>query len=402
MTCEEVKINLHDYVDEHLDDITKREVEYHIRNCDLCFKEYKKMMVFFDQLKQLPAVINPPKEIIDSVKTELMRMQGLITNVDKQEHIKDSRKIQKEKERQERKLKNENSAARKSRITKRIYKKPYNPGPSTEVKRIFLIALPLAIIAFGYFLYDFQKYNYPWHVVTVEGNPIIGGKTQNQDKWDQGEILSTDDYSKAVAHIPKVGTLEVGFDSELVLDKAKDGANKITFKRGLIVVNNIENMPDFTISINDFEIIDRGGNFVLENIDLLESRIKVDYAFAEIRHNGNSYMIDENHVCVLKKGFRPGTPVNIKSSDSLRAAVQSFDFENGGEHAIEKIIQYANEEDMLTLLALIPFVPQLQRQVIFQEISNRFPPPESVTRAGIIRGEKEMLYRWWEEIEWQL
>lgn len=402
MICEEVNINLHDYVDENLDDLTKREVEHHIRNCDLCFKNYKKMIVFFDKLKQLPAVIDPPKEILESVKTELMRMQGLVTQVDQKISAKDAKRIQKEKEKQEKKLLNERAAVRKSKVTKRIYKKPYNPGLSPEVKKIFFTVLPLAIIVFGYFLYDFHKYNYPWRIVNIEGSAIVGGRSDNSDKWQQGELLTTNEFSKTVIHVPKVGTMEIGYNSQLFLDKAKDGANTVTLKLGKVHLSNIEYMPDFTILVNGFEIIDRGGKFEIENTSLNVAKLTVGYAFAEIIYNDVSYMIDENHTCILRKGFRPGTPVNINSSDSMRAAVEWFDFENGGELAIEKIISLSKEQDVLTLLALIPHVAQLQRQIIFQEISNRFPPPESVTRAGIIRLDKEMLYIWWQEIEWQL
>ncbi|MEW6653409.1 MAG: zf-HC2 domain-containing protein [Bacteroidota bacterium] len=402
MICEEVKINLHDYIDEQLDDLTKREVEQHIRNCDLCFKEYKKMIVFFDQLRQLPAIIDPPKNILDSVKTELMSIHGLITHADQQISSKAARKIRKEKEKQEKKIRKDGAAVRKSRVTKGIYKKPYNTSTPAEIKKLLLTVLPLAVIAFAYFLYDFQKYNYPWQVINVTGKPIIGTRTDENDKWKQGELLSTDDKSKAVVHIPKVGTMEIGINTQLLLNKAKDGANKVTLNQGKINVINNEEMPDFSIFVNGFEVINRGGKFEIENIPMLGAKLKAGYAFVEIVHNGSSYLLDENHICKLKKGFRPGTPVNIFSSDSLRASVESFDFEDGGEAAVEKIISLAKEQDMLTLLALIPVVPQLQRQIIFQEISNRFPPPESVTRAGIIRLDTEMLYRWWQEIEWQL
>jgi len=402
MICEEVKINLHDYVDELLDDSTKREVEKHIRNCDLCFKEYKKMTVFFDQLKQLPALINPPVEILEKVKSELMKIQSVSSISVPQIPTANSRKLMKEKEKQQRKLLKERSVVKKSNITKRIYKKPYSPAPTVEIKRVLLIVLPLAIIAFAYFLYDFQKYNYPWSVVSLSGNPIISGRPDKSDKWDQGETLVTDETSKAAVQIPKVGTMEVGPNSLLVLDKAKDGVNLVTMRNGKVSVINKEDMPDFTLQLNNFEIIDRGGKFDLENLSVLGAKLKVNSAFVEILYNGNSYIVNENHTCTLRKGFRPGIPVHQNASDSLRAAIESFDFQNGGEASVEKIISLAKEEDMLTLLALIPAVTQLQRQIIFQEISNRFPPPESVTRAGIIRLDKDMLYRWWEEIEWQL
>jgi hypothetical protein len=86
----------------------------------------------------------------------------------------------------------------------------------------------------------------------------------------------------------------------------------------------------------------------------------------------------------------------------LKSEVEKFDYENGGDDSIQKIISTANKEDILTLLALIPNASQLQRQVLFQVIANHYPPPTGVTRMGIIKADFEMLYKWWDEIEWQI
>ncbi|MHB8930668.1 MAG: anti-sigma factor family protein, partial [Melioribacteraceae bacterium] len=74
MNCEEVKISLHDFVDETLDGFMKREVETHLRTCDNCFNEYKKIRNFFDILKNLPYTIEPPKGIVESFSAELLKI----------------------------------------------------------------------------------------------------------------------------------------------------------------------------------------------------------------------------------------------------------------------------------------------------------------------------------------
>ena len=72
MNCEEVKISLHDFVDELLDGFIKRDVEAHIRTCDTCFNEYKKIRIFFDKLKDLPYIIEPPEEIVKTFSAQLL------------------------------------------------------------------------------------------------------------------------------------------------------------------------------------------------------------------------------------------------------------------------------------------------------------------------------------------
>jgi hypothetical protein len=403
MICEEVKISLHDYIDEMLDDFTKREVEQHIRSCNVCIKEYKKLMGFFDRLKELPIIIDPPKDIIEVVHAKLLNLSEPVKILDAKQLLKNTRKIQKERDRQEKELKKQSVVLRKIKTTQKIIKRRgYSHNPNSSLKKTLLFILPLLSIALGYFLYDLHKYNYPWKVVSVEGVQKINGSIIQNDLWSQGGLLSTDSHAKAMVVVPNVGSLEVGNNSRLILEKGKEGANVVGIGKGTVKIVNAVNMPELTFIIGQNKVLDRGGEFLTEVDNNGNAKINVKFAFVEIIYNDDHFYVDENYQCELNVGRRPGIPYYKDASDTLKAAIESFDRLNGGEAAVEKIISFCKEKDVLTLLALIPYVPQLQRQILFQEISNYFPPPESITRAGIIRLDKEMLYKWWEEIEWQL
>lgn len=402
MNCEEVKINLHDYIDEELDDYTRREVEYHIRNCDLCFKDYKKLMLFFDRLKDLPLAVNPPNEILEQIKNELLKESGVKDQTDLKLTPAQTKKIQREKERQTKKLAATNPALRKSRVTKQLVKRKLNVQSRNYLKPFLKIILPIMIIALAYFVYDISRRNYPWTVSALEGSIKIGNITLNDGKWSEGETLTTDVNSKALIKIPKVGVIYVDNNSSLVLDRGKENANRIKINNGKFRIVNSVLIPSLSLMIHNSEIIDRNGEFFV-SVDLLQNiEVEVKSGFVEIYHNNKTFLVDKNYSCKIQRGMLPSIPIRVDASDSLKLAVDWFEFRNGGDPAVEKIINNSRQNDMLTLLALIPKVSQLQRQIIFQIISNHFPPPESVTRAGIIRLDEEMLYRWWEEIEWQI
>lgn len=402
MNCEEVKINLNDYIDEELDDFTRREVEYHIRNCDLCFKDYKKLMLFFDRLKDLPIAINPPIEILEQIKDELLKESGIKDQSMLNLTPTQTKKIQKEKEKQTKKLAATNPALRKSRVTKQLIKRKLNVQSRNQIKPFLKFILPLMLFALAYFIYDLSQRNYPWSISALEGTLKIDNKLINEGKWNEGETLTTDKNSKGLIRIPKVGVVYVDNNSSLVLERGKENANKVKINNGKFRIVNSVMIPYLSLMIHNTEIIDRGGEFLV-SVDILQNiEIEVKSGFVEIYHNDRSYLIDKNYSCKIQRGMSPTVPVRYDASDSLKLAVDWFEFRNGGDQAVEKIINYSRQNDMLTLLALIPKVSQLQRQIIFQIISNNFPPPESVTRAGIIRIDEEMLYRWWEEIEWQI
>lgn len=405
MTCEEVKISLHDFIDETLDGYSKRFIETHIRECSKCFTQYKKIRLLFESLGKLPGTIEAPHDIIEILSSELLNRSAKDEEHKEILSPSDQKKIKKEKAKLEKKLKTIRSVVHKSEVSKKLnipVSRAISSTRNINWLKTFLTLLPLLMIGAGYFIYDYQKYNHPWGVKALEGTPLINGRADSNYKLDQGESLLTDEKSRAVVEVPKVGNVEVGYSTLLFLEKGKDGNNKISLKNGSIKIVNSADLPDLAIIMKNSEVIDRSGEFALKVDENENGKLNVNYGFVEIKYMKESFLINEAHVCEIRNGFRPGTPYRIDASDTLKKAVQLFDFNNGGEKAVETIISAAKETDVLTLLALIPYVSQLQRQILFQEISNHFPPPEDVTRMGIIKLNLDMLYRWWEEIEWQL
>jgi hypothetical protein len=402
MICEEIKISLHDYIDQQLNDQMKREIAFHLRTCENCLAEYKRLMQFFLYLKELPVVLEPPKDIIEGVRSELLRQSTIQYEEMHPEKDQNKKKIQKARDKQENLQLERKNALKNNLSRKYTYQRSPFITSSKELKKLLLTILPLLLVAIGYFIYDLQKNNYPWDIKNISGVLLINGNNITGNVLNQGEILATEDSSSATVLIPKVGALELGSSSVVQLTKAKDGANQVRINRGIISIINSNEMPELIVESGNLNIIDRGGEFTVYANDYNDAIIFVKYGFVEIEFNGETFYVDENYSCRIKSGFRPGIPFHKNASDTLKAAIEEFDYKNGGENSVEKIISAAKEYDVLTLLALIPQVKQLQRQIIFQEISNRFPPPENVTRAGILRLEKEMLYRWWVEIEWQL
>ena len=405
MNCEEVKISLHDFVDEELEGYLKRDVEIHIRTCDKCFNEYKKIRIFFDKLKDLPYLIEPPENFVNTFSTELLNRTIKDEKPESKPRAGELKKLKKEQSKQEKHLKKSRGALRKSFVSKTMII-PRNtfsrPLLGVNWSKFIFILLPLLLIALGYFLYDYQKYNSPWKVNTLEGTVTINGLLDNSGTISQGQSMLTNNLSRAAIRVPKVGNIEVGENSLIVLEKAKDGDNVVILRQGSINVVNNSNMPELSVGLGNCIVTDRGGEFNVSIDDKENARIFVKYGYVEIQKNQEIIYLNENYNCEIKFGFKIGTPYHEDASEALKEEVANFDYRNGGENSIEKIMELASERDMLTLLSLIPKSSQLKRQLLFQAIVNKYPPPETVTRMGIIKGDSQLLYLWWQEIEWQL
>lgn len=404
MNCEEVKLNLHFFLDNELDGKTKREVETHLHECGLCYNEFKRLRKFFEKLKLLPYAIDPPQDIIESLSKELLDRSASEAKKATQEQLSEIKKTKKGKITHEKRFKTERSAVKKSAVRTILsygVTKPYSAS-RFEWREIAVIPIVLILTCVFYFYYDFQKYNSPWDIQCLDGYTIINGKISPSGKLEQGETLSADKTSHITLHIPDVGRLEMSPGSSIELEKAKDGDNIVKVNYGTVKVVGTVTMPSFKIKLSSSSIIDKAGTFSVSVDQNQNANITVENGFVEINRKDYDVFVKEGFVCKVNDNYRPGTPIRIDEPDSLKREIERFDYFNGGDASVEKIISEAKDSDMLTLLSMIPFASKQQREILFQAVVNYFPPPLGVTRLGIVSGDKEMLYKWWEDVEWQI
>lgn len=404
MNCEEIKIGLHDFIDELSDGFEKREIEVHLRTCDKCFNEYKKLKNFFDKLKNLTNTVEPPEGIIQAFSAKLLERS--IKDDLREKIVSDNEKIKEEQINLERSIRESSGALSKSALSMTLMASGILktiPSPSRiNWSRVILILLPFVLLALAYIVYDLQKNNSPWKIKTAEGRILINGKDNNTGTISEGESLLSSDSSKAEILIPRLGSIVVDQNSIIILKKAKDGDNRIRLERGSVKIKNVSEEPDFAIDLKNSSVIDRGGEFTVSVDEFEKAKISVNFGFTEINHNNESYFLNEKYVCDIMNGKKPGTPYRSDAPDTLIQEIKNFDYNNGGDNSIDNIISTARKSDMLTLLAIIPRASQIKRETLFQTITNHFPPPENVTRMDILKADKKMLQIWWEEIKEQL
>jgi hypothetical protein len=406
MNCEEVKISLHDFVDETLDAFMKREVEAHLRGCDKCFNDYKRIRNFFELLKTLPVTVEAPKEIVEVFSAEMLnRSLKEEPSEPSLPPITNFKKLKKEQRKQEKILKRSHVAIRKNVISRSmmVSRISYSlPSFGINWGKLLWLLLPIVLFTVGYFVYDLQKNNSPWKVNTKEGTVVVNGIVNFSGKIRQGESLLTEADSRAAILVPGIGNIDVDENSLLLLEKAKDGNNRIRLQKGSIKIVNMANMPDLAIDVASCVVVDRSGQFGISIGENNLINVSVDFGFVELQHGSQMVYINEGYICEILNGDKIGVPYRNDASDELKEEVKNFESNKINDGTINKIIKAATPKDMLTLLELIPRTSQLKRQILFQAIANNFPPPESVTLAGIINGDSNMLYLWWQEIEWQL
>ncbi|HZB43950.1 MAG TPA: hypothetical protein VE360_01830, partial [Pyrinomonadaceae bacterium] len=83
----------------------------------------------------------------------------------------------------------------------------------------------------------------------------------------------------------------------------------------------------------------------------------------------------------------------------LVAALSKFDFDHGGTAALDVVLAEARPRDTLTLWHLLSRVEAGERERVYERLAALVPPPDGVTRDGVLRLDRAMLDRWKDDLE---
>jgi hypothetical protein len=98
-----------------------------------------------------------------------------------------------------------------------------------------------------------------------------------------------------------------------------------------------------------------------------------------------------------------GTPYFADASAAFKSSLTELDFGAGtiSAQTLKSLLAEARLEDTLTLWHLLGRQFRTQtaevRGQVFDRLAELAPPPETVTRAGVINGDRKMLELWWGE-----
>ena len=406
ITCEEVKISLHDYVDNAVNKKTKREIEEHFRTCKSCYAEYNKITLFLGRLKDLAEGTEPPNDIVENFSKELLE-RTLIEKEKEQVFEEKKKKHKKERKQQSKPSQPAGFEKRQSEFSK-SFVKDYQTSKfslitsSINIKKTLKTILPLVLIGIGYLVYQFLQVNTPWQLDINHGYYYINGKEDLTGKLDKGQTLEVQDSSLINVFVPHSGRIDVQSLSSITLIDGNDNKNVVALNSGAIRITTTVLIPKLFVDVEDFSIRDVGGVFSVKYKDSGDVIVFVEFGLVQIFYKGQSYYVNEGYYNELRSDQLPGTPYRFDASDSLKQLINTFDLYGESNLLIGKIIDNVSKSDALTLLALIPRVSAVNRQLLFQKLANFIPPPNTVTRMGIITLNREMLNNWWNEIEWQI
>jgi hypothetical protein len=242
-----------------------------------------------------------------------------------------------------------------------------------------------------------------WEVARLEGTPRVGwhslGEKSGPGKLGIGQTLVTDGSSRASITLDETGRVEVDPGSRLRLVTNGPGRKRLSLERGTIHAVIWAPPGEFVVDTPSAVAVDLGCVYTLHVDDSGAGLLRTTMGWVGFKLNGHESFIPAGAICQTRPKTGPGTPYMEDASASFRDALSRFDFEShtpAERNALLGILLVdARKDDALTLWHLLSRVSDADRPGLYDRLASLAPPPEGVTREGILRLDRQMLDNWW-------
>ncbi len=241
-----------------------------------------------------------------------------------------------------------------------------------------------------------------WEVARLAGAPKVEGKQfGGSGRLAVGEWLETDASSRARVNVADIGEVDVGPNTRVRLLRTRSTEHRLALERGRL--HAVIDAPPrlFIVETPSATAIDLGCSYTLEVDDAGRSRLHVTSGWVALELKGRGEaIVPAGAVCLTEPGKGPGTPYFDDASPSFRAALTRLDFQGGGANDLNVVLTEAREYDTLTLWHLLLSLRGPERERVYDRMAALIPPPQGVTREGVLRHNRAMLDLWKQELEW--
>ena len=258
-------------------------------------------------------------------------------------------------------------------------------------------ALVVAIgVAFFYYLRSTEG---SWSVTALSGTVKIGSSyTSDTGRLAVGDWLVTDDTARARIGVGLIGQVEVDSNSRVRLLEAGMTENRLELERGRLQARISAPPRLFFVNTPSAEAIDLGCAYTLEVDEEGNGFLRVTSGWVALVRDGRESYVPRGAMCSMRPDVGPGTPYFEDVSDNFRRSLERFDFDNGGDEALQTVLDEARARDTFSLWHLLSRVDQSRRSLVFDRMVALVGPPSGITRESVMRLDRDALELWKEEL----
>lgn len=243
-----------------------------------------------------------------------------------------------------------------------------------------------------------------WDVASLEGAPLVGSSAvTGHGMLAVGQWLETDGSSRARIRIGRIGQVTVEPNTRLRLVSTQSTDHRLALARGTLHASISAPPRLFFVETPSAVAADLGCQYTLEVDDQGRGLLLVTTGYVSFEKEGRESIVPAGARCRTRPGKGPGTP-SFDDADALfSAALERLDFDSSPREEtrrsdLDVVLAKARPRDALTLWHLMKRFQGGERSKLYDRMSELVPPPDGVTRRGILDGDERMFEQWWEDL----
>ena len=242
-----------------------------------------------------------------------------------------------------------------------------------------------------------------WQVQRLNGAPRIGEKRIGaQGQLGVGEWLETDGNSRAQIAVSSIGQVNIDENTRVRLVETEPTEHRLELARGKLSATIWAPPRLFFVDTPSAVAADLGCAYTLEVKDDGAGVLRVTAGWVALELKDRESMVPAEAACETRPGVGPGTPYFEDAAPSFRSALEIIDFDSDAAAkagALDVMLSQTRTRDTLTLWHLLARVEGNERARVYDKIATFVPPPDGVTREGILNLDQTMLDRWKDSLE---
>jgi len=212
-----------------------------------------------------------------------------------------------------------------------------------------------------------------------------------------GEVFQTSSEASAKINVAQIGTLEIEPDTRLKLIRSRTNEHRVSLERGTIHAFIIAPARNFFVDTPSSVAVDLGCKYSLHVDEHGTGLLTVELGWVSLESHGRESFIPTGAACWTRPASGAGIPYYTDAPEQFRTALKSFE-ESGNASDLNTVLTQARPEHSFTLWHIIRRTNGNERQQVYDRMSVLAPPPQGVTRPGILALDSKMMDQWWDTL----
>jgi hypothetical protein len=383
MNCDEIKIKMHDFLDNLLTPSEVADFESSIVKCPKEFNMFEKLNKLTTKVRTLPLSYEPDPKILSNITDKLMSIR-----FDKPES--------KEKNKTEQKTgskKDKTKTETESFVLERDIRR------SARIKNTLIslgILIGLGIVV--YFVFTniiIQKK--PWVVELNQGTYIVNLAKPNSNQIVEGDLIKVNANSNLRLIIPDKAFFVLNEITSLKLLSIEPDNYQVEIQNPDFRFVSTSKETNVEINLGDHKILTGNSGFIIKPISIDTLQLDVFQGAVKILNENKKIIVTKNYVSRLIGG-NIFIPHHKNSTPQIISLTERLSTSPNDANALFSLLIQAEKKDIFTLYELFLRASPPNREMILEKIQNHYKIPVGISKTDLLLHKSDALENYWDFI----